>query len=391
MMPYTKRNLRILRVADVPDNRHGGMSRTMHCTSDCLIQRGHQVDYLFHESFHWRIPRQIQRYLRAWEAASIIKQRIREGGKWDVIEIHEPLALAYGLARRVNPNLPPMVVFSYGIESRSYAAMSSYRKLKGIPFSLKSKCTSSALVLQATAGVGLASHTICSNEEDVNFLRDVRRIPVTRLTQHHSGVEQEFIEAGKAPSQREPKSILYMGNWIERKGILEMIPAVTTCLEKHLDARFTVAGCNCAEDTILHSFPETVRGRITVIPHIRDLNGLIQVYRSQSIMLLPSYFEGHPLVMVEAAAMGLAIITTPVCGMLDFINDGVSGLFNPVGSVEGLTAKLDLLLSDHPRTVTLGENAHKVAASHTWDGAATKIEAAYVQACGLAHTTRVKS
>ena len=376
-------NLRILRVADVPDNRHGGMSRTMHCTSDCLIQRGHQVDYLFHESFQWRIPRQIQRYLRAWEAASIIKQRIRKGCNWDVVEIHEPLALAYGLARRVNPNLPPMVVFSYGIESRSYAAMSSYRKLKEIPFSLKSKCTSSALVLQATAGVGLASHTICSNQQDVNFLKDARQIPMSRLTRHHSGVEKEFIEAGNASSHREPKTILFMGNWIERKGILDVTPAVITCLEKHLDARFTVAGCNCAEDTILRSFPETVRGRITVIPHIRDLDGLIQVYRAHSIMLLPSYFEGHPLVMVEAAAMGLAIITTPVCGMLDFVEDSVSGLFSAVGSVESLTTKLDSLLSDYPRTAKLGENARKVAALHTWDSAASKIETAYIDACGL--------
>jgi glycosyltransferase involved in cell wall biosynthesis len=389
MSSAPKQNFRILRVADVPDNRHGGMSRTMYCTSDCLTQWGHHVDYLFHESFQWRIPRQIQRYLRSWEAASIIKQRIRDGGNWDVVEIHEPLALAYGLARRLNPNLPPMVVFSYGIESRSYEAMSSYRELKRIPFSLKSKTTASALVLQATVGVSLSSHTICSNQQDVNFLRDVRQIPVSRLTRHHSGVEKEFIEAGNAFRHREPRTILFMGNWIERKGILEIIPAVITCLKKHLDARFTVAGCNCPEETILHSFPDGVRDRITVIPHIRNLDGLIQVYRAHSIMLLPSYFEGHPLVMVEAAAMGLAIITSPVCGMLDFIENDVSGLFSPVGSIEGLTAHLDSLLSDQQRTRTLGEGARKVASAHTWESAAVKIEAAYRMACEVAYSPRV--
>ena len=51
--------LRVLRVADIPDNRTGGMSRTMYCTGDELAQMGHQVEYLFHESFTWNIPQKL--------------------------------------------------------------------------------------------------------------------------------------------------------------------------------------------------------------------------------------------------------------------------------------------------------------------------------------------
>jgi glycosyltransferase involved in cell wall biosynthesis len=39
---------------------------------------------------------------------------------------------------------------------------------------------------------------------------------------------------------------------------------------------------------------------------------------------LPSYFEGQPLTMLEAAAMGLAILTTNICGMADFIENGIN-------------------------------------------------------------------
>jgi glycosyltransferase involved in cell wall biosynthesis len=369
--------LRILRVADVPDNRHGGMSRTMYCTGDCLIARGHHVDYLFHDSFRWKIPVQIQRYLRAWEAGSIIKRRIAGGDTWDVIEVHEPLSIGYGCVRRRNPRLPPMVAFSYGIESRSYDAMRSYRRLKDIPFSLKSRTTSRALVWQARLGVGLSSHVICSNQQDVDYLATNGHMPRSKLTRHHSGVERVFLEAGASIHERPMKGILFMGNWIERKGILDVIPAVTAALGKYPDAYLTVAGCNCPAEVILPSFPESVRRRVRVIPHISDLAGLIRVYQDHAVMLLPSYFEGHPLVMVEAAAMGLAIITTPVCGMLDFIEDDVSGLFSPVGDSVRLSQTLERLLSDHDKAVRLGQGARVVAMSHTWDSAAAKIERAY--------------
>ncbi len=371
------RSLRVLRVADVPDNRHGGMSRTMYCTGDCLERTGHQVDYLFHEAFGWRIPRQLQRYLRAWEASQIIQRRIAEGETWDVIEVHEPLCIGYGRARRRNPRLPPMVAFSYGIESRSYDAMRSYRLLKGIPFSLKSRTTSQALVWQARKGVGLSSHVICSNQQDVDYLATNRGMPKARLTRHHSGVEQVFLEAGASIRERPMKNILFMGNWIERKGIFDLIPAVTAALGNHPDAYLTVAGCNCPAELILPSFPESLRRRVRVIPHISELAGLIGVYQDHAIMLLPSYFEGHPLVMVEAAAMGLAIITTPVCGMLDFIEDEVSGLFSPVGDPVRLGQALESLLSDREKTARLGQGARGVAMSHTWDSAAVKIERAY--------------
>lgn len=374
------RSLRVLRAADVPNNRTGGMSRTMHCTGDELMRRGHKIDYIFHEDFAWSIPRQLQRYARAWEASSIIKRRLRAGERWDVIEMHEPLALAYGLACRRDPTLPPLVVFSYGIERRAYDAMRSYRKLKDIAFPVKSRITASLLVQQARAGVALASHVICSNQEDVDYLANVQHINPSRLTRHHSGVEDQFIETGKAIVSRPMKNMLFMGNWIERKGILDIVPAVTLALMRHPDAQFTVAGCNCPEEIVLRNFVSTVRGRIRVIPHIDDISGLIRTYRSHSILLLPSYFEGHPLVMVEAAAMGLAIVTTPVCGMLDFLSDGISGRFSPVGDPDRLGAILCELLGNPIQAEQLGRQAQQTASTHTWDDAGARIEAAYFRA-----------
>lgn len=378
-----RRSLRILRVADVPDNRTGGMSRTMYCTGDELARMGHHVDYLFHEAFTWNIPRQVWRYLRSWEAMWLIANRLRRGEHWDVIEIHEPLAMAYAIRRSFNHAFPPLVIFSYGLEQRSYDAMRRYRLEKGIRFSLKSRITSRALVAQANTALRYADHVICSNQADTDYLSAIKGIPLARLTRHHSGVEHPFLEAGNRPPDTSRQGLLFVGSWIERKGILDLVPAVERLLEATPSTILTVAGCGCSADIVISSFRQSVRSRVRVIPHIGVTNDLIQLYRSHSILVLPSYFEGQPLVMVEAAALGLAIVTTPICGMLDFVDHGMNGVFTPIGDPQCLFNALLQLVANPEKTALLGENAKKRAASHTWHAAAVKIEQAYFSALEL--------
>ena len=370
----------MLRAADVPDDRIGGMSRTMYCTGDELVRAGHHVDYLFHESFTWKVPRQVWRYARTWEALSIIRRRWRAGERWDVIEMHEPLALAYGLARTRDRSLPPLVIFSYGIEARSYAAMRQYRADKGIRFRFRSRITSRALVAQAELALRCADHVICSSREDAEYVVAHSGLSASRVTLHHSGVEQPFLDAGSEPRAPGRRGLLFVGSWIERKGILDLVPAVARVLAERAEVNFTVAGCNCPADNVKKEFPDALRSRVRVIPRMTSTEELVGVYRDHSILVLPSYFEGQPLVMIEAAALGLAIVTTPICGMRDFIDAGVHGLFCPVGDRERLAdAMLELVANPH-LAERMGERARQRAQEHTWRAAAAKIEAAYYDA-----------
>lgn len=54
--------LRVLRVADVTDNRSGGMSRTIYATGDELARRGHHVQYRFYEYLAVRCRPQFRRF-----------------------------------------------------------------------------------------------------------------------------------------------------------------------------------------------------------------------------------------------------------------------------------------------------------------------------------------
>ena len=79
-----------------------------------------------------------------------------------------------------------------------------------------------------------------------------------------------------------------------------------------------------------------------------------------SVYCLPSRNEGMPMSVMEAMAHGLATVSTPVGGIPQLIEDGVSGYMVPVGDDKALSACLDRLLSDEALRRRLGEKARSV-------------------------------
>jgi glycosyltransferase involved in cell wall biosynthesis len=104
---------------------------------------------------------------------------------------------------------------------------------------------------------------------------------------------------------------------------------------------------------------------------------LIDIYQKHNIFVLPSYFEGQPLAMLEAAALGLAIVTTEVCGMRDFIDHNQNGVLVAPGDSESLAAAI-IALSNRPQEVRrLGSAAQINVQRFTWDAVAADMLNAY--------------
>jgi glycosyltransferase involved in cell wall biosynthesis len=99
-------------------------------------------------------------------------------------------------------------------------------------------------------------------------------------------------------------------------------------------------------------------GLLTWLGHVDDMAGLLG---SVDIVVLPSYREGLPRTLVEAAACGLPLITTDVPGCREVVSDGVDGLLVPMGNSDAL-AQAIARLQDHPAFARqLGEAARRKA------------------------------
>jgi len=370
--------VRILRVASVPNNRTGGMSRVMHFTGDALRRLGHHVDYLFREDMGPAVRPRLERFVLPCRLPGLVRRKQAEAGPFDVVEIHEPLTAYYCFARRFDPNLPPPVAITYGIEARSRRAILAYKRAKELRVSLKQRYSPLSVVWQANYGLRRCTAVICFNEEDAAFLEKAG-LPSGRVFCSHSGVSDAFLAAGSAatPVPGCHPGILFLGTWLERKGILDLVPAVRRVLLESPAARLTVAGCGCQESTVRQSFSTELQHRIEVLPRIDADHDLLQVFRRHSVFVLPSIFEGQPLSMLEAAALGLAIVTTDVCGMRDFILHGEDGLLVRPGDADGLAACLMRLVRDEAETRRLGQAARRKVQDFTWENAAVKMLAAY--------------
>ena len=87
-----------------------------------------------------------------------------------------------------------------------------------------------------------------------------------------------------------------------------------------------------------------------------------QEYLDSSIFALSSRYEGLPMVLLEAQAAGLPIVSfTCKCGPRDVVTDGVDGILVVEGDVRGLADALKRLMDDRELRRKMGEAAYKAS------------------------------
>lgn len=89
---------------------------------------------------------------------------------------------------------------------------------------------------------------------------------------------------------------------------------------------------------------------------------MVSVYKNASILAMSSRFEGLPMVLLEAQAAGVPIVSFKCkCGPKDVVTDGVDGFLVEEGDVKGLADKLTILMNDDELRKRMGAAAYKAS------------------------------
>jgi glycosyltransferase involved in cell wall biosynthesis len=131
------------------------------------------------------------------------------------------------------------------------------------------------------------------------------------------------------------------------KGVAEFVEAARILKTEGVQARFVLVG-----DTY-EANPATIsKSKLAgwdssgVVEWWGQRNDMHEVFRQAHIVCLPSYREGLPKVLIEAAACGRPIVTTDVPGCREVVIDGKNGYLVPVKNSGALAAKLKILINN---------------------------------------------
>lgn len=175
-------------------------------------------------------------------------------------------------------------------------------------------------------------------------------LPESRIFTVNNPIDEAFESAALSiPLAGNRPGVLSLGVMDQAKGAWDIMAAAKViCGKGH--GGFVLAGPEREPD--IH---RNLRGFIqsNALQESVQLRGSVwgeekfELFRQTGIFLLPSHFENFPLVLLEAAAAGQAIVTTPVGAIPEFFEDGVSALFVQPGNVAQIVAAVTRLL-EHP-------------------------------------------
>lgn len=161
---------------------------------------------------------------------------------------------------------------------------------------------------------------------------------------------------------RKAKIVLFPARVLYDKGALEFFQAAEKIRKIRDDWRFIIAGAAGYDNPSAVSEEEVrnwrKQGTVEWLGHVDDMPG---IFLKSAIVCLPSYREGMPKSLLEAAAAGCAIVTTDVIGCREAIAPGVTGDLVPVRDSDVLAEVILRLMDDEGRCSAYGKKGRKRA------------------------------
>jgi colanic acid/amylovoran biosynthesis glycosyltransferase len=181
----------------------------------------------------------------------------------------------------------------------------------------------------------------------------------SKITVHRMGVDIKKYKFIEAKSSRNNKTrIISIARFVEKKGIRYGVEAVGSILKEHPEVEYWIIGDGELRNEIETAVEKMNLGEVVKLLGWKSQEEIHYYLMNSDILLVPSVTsgdgdqEGIPVVLMEAMAMGIPVVSTYHSGIPELVQDGVSGYLAPERNVEVLAEKLRQCL-DHPEL--LGE------------------------------------
>lgn len=186
-------------------------------------------------------------------------------------------------------------------------------------------------------------------------------IPENRIFKVPYGVDENKFVGGNKEYSTECLNVLFIGEVNQRKGINQILQVAKHMHNSGFNFKIVGGGYETApvEYSKYKDFVDFM-GRVS-------FETLLEQLKTNHVFLFPTMGEGFGLVLLEAMAAGLPVITTPNCAGYDIVKDGVNGFVVPVGDEEAIREKLLWMKNQPEELKIMSENAVETAKKFTWE------------------------
>ncbi len=322
------------------------------CTANLgrdLEASGINVDYYTYSNLPQNLDFRIKHCLFPF----FVYRHIMRYRKWDIIDATASDTWILGKMMGKNKK-PKIVISSHGLEHIFEEKRTTYEKntslryrywirlhLKSVESSLKS-----------------ADHICVLTQAEKEYIKKFFFIPQDKISVVYHSLPAHFINLPEHHPPDEFK-ILYVGGWSERKGVRYLLEAMESLCSHNFNFSLTLAGLKAKESLVEQRLSERLRPRVKIIPFIEN-RSLPELYLSHSLFVFLSLYEGFGMVLAEAAACGIPIITTEAGIAEEWIKNKENGIVVPYQNSSAVYEAI-LWAFNHPdEMIKYGENAKKL-------------------------------
>jgi glycosyltransferase involved in cell wall biosynthesis len=207
-------------------------------------------------------------------------------------------------------------------------------------------------------------------------------VDAVRITVLQNFVDTKKFNPYKSISVRESFRALYKidqndfvfgfaGRIIERKGWFEFVTAAKDVIDVNPTAKFFVAGDGPEMKQMKTLISQLNIDDNFVCPgKIKDIK---LFYSAIDVFVLSSYWEGMPMVQLEAFAMGVPLVSSNGPGMNELAVDNVSCLYVPIKDSAALSKQLISLMNDEELLKKLSNEGFEISNKHSLDNYLSKL------------------
>ena len=175
-----------------------------------------------------------------------------------------------------------------------------------------------------------------------------------KIVVHRMGIDTgKFCYLPRKPVKDGKVRLLTVARLIEKKGVQYAVQAVADVLKRYSNIEYNIVGDGPAKNTLEGLIEELNVGNNVKLLGWRHQEEIIELMKHTDVFIAPSVVggdgdeEGIPVVLMEALAQGMPVLSTQHSGIPELVQDGESGFLVPERNVEALADKLEFLIK-HP-------------------------------------------